>query len=224
MRNDATLLTFKELIIRASPEALDSLGTVLEGTLPNPPWERDREGEQRMTKPGMGSWRAAFVFNRSADEAAPAGSLSLILEGSEAHLANIVPLKNGQLTMAEYNAILDSFVSSGIAPLANKLGLAFDTTRADRPITHWVSEAAAKKLKAFSDTANRSTGAGHPSDYSRWLDFIVQAHKDSATLDAETLRRWLQEVERWPDYAASDLASQYDLGRDVLKKYQASQG
>ena len=139
MKNDATLLTFKELTIRASSEALDSLGTVLVGTLPNPPWERDLEAEQRMTKPGMGSWRAAFVFNRSADEAAPAGSLSLILEGSEAHLANIVPLKNGQLTMAEYNAILDSFVSSGLAPLANKLGLALDTSRADRPITYSTS-------------------------------------------------------------------------------------
>jgi hypothetical protein len=221
MTDFGSLLTFRDLDIEAPAPTLRQLGDQLETTLPATRWERDRKKEADMTAAISGADQA-IVFIRKPDADLPGGSLSLVVTADEARVGNVVPLKLGQLTMAEYNAILEDFLTSGLQPLAAKLGLRLQTTAGIRPITDWLSEAAAEKLRRFSVAANQSTGSSHPSDYKRWLSFIIQAHRDGCALNAPLLRRWLQEVEHWPEDQAASLASEYDFGRDLLKQLSSS--
>jgi hypothetical protein len=212
---------FRDLKISAPKAALARLGESLSAVLPSPPWARDPGREKEMEQAGAGL--PTLVFTRTQDARLPSASLSLVLDADTARVGNIVPMEYGQLSMAQYNSILEDFLTTGVQPLAGKLGLRADATLAVVPLTDLLSETAAKKLKLFSVAANKSTGSSHPADYKRWQDFIVQAHQDGCRLDAPLLRRWLQEVERWPEEQAAELASEYDFGRDLLRHLSNSE-
>jgi hypothetical protein len=214
-----SLETFRALEINGSTDAIAQLGTELEGALPSS-WSRDRAQEKDMRDSGTGP--EYLVFIRSKDSDHPAASLSLVIDGQTAIVGNIVPRQNGQLSMGQYNYILDEFLTSGVRPIERALNLKVSTTSASRPLTDWLSETAAEKLKVFSDVANKSSGSSHPADYRRWLDFIVQAHKDRCALDGALLRRWLCEAGHWPHEQAEQLAYEYTLGRDVLHRLAES--
>jgi hypothetical protein len=92
-------------------------------------------------------------------------------------------------------------------------------TSADQTIEDWTDLATASALKCFSSLANKSTGRSHPLDEERWLDFIIAAHRGGRPLDPEQLSRWLIQVERWSDYIAQDLASDYSMGMALLDRY-----
>jgi hypothetical protein len=206
------------LTISAPENTITQLGDELESALPPSTWTRDRAREKAMQGSGYSN---TVVFVRHEDDEQPSVSLSLVLSGGTASVGNIVPINYGQLSRAQYNAVLEDFITSGVQPLAQKLGLTVNATKASRPLTDWLSDSAAQKLKQFSAAANKSSGASHPADNQRWLEFIIQTHVDGCTLDASTLRRWLREVEHWPEEEAYDLASRYDFGRDLLKKFSA---
>lgn len=217
MTEPGTLLTFQDLDIEGPSEGLMPLAEQLEKVLPGKIWQRDPKKEEAMQSASDHSLRAV-VFNRTADDILPAASLSLVVSGGGARVGNIVPVKTGQLTMEQYNAILNDFVTVGIKPIAQALRLKPRLTSAYRQITDWLSAAAVKKLLQFSRAANKATGSAHPSDYKRWLAFILQTHQDRAELSAELLVRWLVEVERWPEETAHTLGSEYTFGLDLLEQ------
>ena len=214
-----TLRNYQDVTFNGQPGSLVSLGDRLEAVLPKDRWTRDKEKEGQWLASGTSG--VGLVFARSADQL-PAASVFVVLNAGEGRVSNVVPKETGQLSFDQYNDILADFVEQGLRIVAPELGIAVSVTKPDRPITDWLSEAAAEKLHAFSVLANKSTGAAHPSDSSRWLDFLVQAFRDMAALEAETLRRWLVEVELWPEEQADDLAAQYQFGRDLLSHYTKS--
>ena len=76
-----------------------------------------------------------------------------------------------------------------------------EISKRERPITHWTSQEAADALRMFSVGANKSTGSSHPSDQERWFQFLFAAYRAQGEFDPYLLRRWLEEVEKWPpDY------------------------
>jgi hypothetical protein len=81
----------------------------------------------------------------------------------------------------------------------------------------WMSEKSAKLLSKFSSCANKSTGASHPMDEERWLDFILEAYKDQRDAGSY-LSRWLIEAERWPEDVAYDLLLQYEFAMHLLAR------
>jgi hypothetical protein len=210
------LLNYQNVTFQGQQEGLASLGDELQAVLPVDRWAREKEKEEQW--PQRGTSGVGFVFARKQDKL-PAASVFVLVNDGEGSVSNIVPKETGKLSFDQYNNILADFLDQGLRVVAPKLGLALTVTQADRPITDWLSEPAAKKLQSFSKLANKSTGASHPSDNARWLDFISQAFRDKATLDAGTLRRWLIEVERWPEEQADGLAAQYDFGCDLLSYY-----
>jgi hypothetical protein len=90
-------------------------------------------------------------------------------------------------------------------------------TDAQADLDHWMSPATAAKLRAFSTCANKSTGAGHPSDRERWNEFVLSAYSEGSRMDAPTLRRWLVESDGWPSELADQLALEYEYGRELLR-------
>ena len=107
---------------------------------------------------------AWFAFTREAGEDEPKIGLSLAHERGRLHVPNIVPLDAGDLSIDQYNRILDEFedtVRTHVPP-DSELDVRVTSDRA--AITDWVSSDAADLLKYFSTLANMSTGAGHPLD------------------------------------------------------------
>jgi hypothetical protein len=123
-------------------------------------------------------------------------------------VSNVVPIQQGELGVAGYNAALADFESTVVSPIIRSSGIELV-----------LDSATSSALKRFSSLANKSTGRSHPLDEERWLDFIISAHRGGRPLDPEQLLRWLIEVERWSDDIAHDLASDYSMGMELLDRY-----
>jgi hypothetical protein len=209
----------KELTVRGDPVRFDAFIRDL-ATRAAPGWSRDQEREQELSSLSPRRW--AYVFKSSAQSDRVAVSLFLTTGRAELTVTNIVPQQPGSLTRAQYNAILDEFARLYVVPIAPRFGLEVDVTPDHLPITHWLSGEAARRLTLFSRAANKGTGSGHPSDFERWVAFLIQTHREAAPLDAPTLSRWLVEEEGWPEETASDLAVEFEFGRSLLNAYDAA--
>ena len=152
----------------------------------------------------------------------PSDDLSVAWYSGQVSIGNIVPETLGQLTIAEYNALLTDFYRTRFAPAAKKLGLQATLTDARRDLSEWISVGAVRQLQAFSNLANKGTGASHPNDQQRWQDFIIRVHGEGTRLPPEILQKWLIDELHWPEATAIELAVDFDGGMDLLKRYDAT--
>lgn len=151
---------------------------------------------------------------------------------------NIVPLVKNELTIDEYNAVLDLFYEEIVIPNKEKLqGIRVIGSESDvfDPLKY-ISKVALEKLNKFCNGANKSTGSSHPSDEERWFDFICQTVDDNQVFDYDTLYRFLIDENYWgkkdPSFMgvighfawdekhAEELASEYDNYVRFLKYYK----
>ena len=102
-------------------------------------------------------------------------------------------------------------------PASKEFQFDFRYTERQQTLTDWISEDAATALHTFSLAANKSTGAGHPSDRQRWFEFLSAVHENHTKLDTDLLGRWLVEVEDWPPEMAHDLVDKYQYSMDFLR-------
>ena len=152
-------------------------------------------------------------------------------------VGNIVPLRKNQLSIEEYNAVLDLFYEEIIVPNQSRLnGIKIVGPESDvfDPLKY-ISKEALKKLERFCNGANKSTGSSHPSDEERWFDFICQTVDDNQTFDFETIYRFLLDEDywgkkepgfigamghfAWDEEQAGELAAEYDNYVRLLKYY-----
>jgi hypothetical protein len=131
-------------------------------------------------------------------------------------VVNIRPDSGGQLSIEEYNHILDEFIEAA-TPIAHQHGLEAETVSAHTDLSRWASPTVIKALVAFSSTANRSTGHGHPMDYERWARFVILAHREGSSLDVSTLERYLVEELHWDDSMVDKLGTSYESSRKILE-------
>lgn len=153
-------------------------------------------------------------------------------------VGNIVPLKKNQLSIEEYNAVLDLFYNEIVAPNRDKMkGLEILGPESDvfDPLK-FISKEALKKLERFCNSANKTTGSSHPSDEERWFDFICQTVDDKQTFDYDTIFRFLMDEEywgkkepgflgamghfAWDEEHAGELATEYDNYVRILSYYK----
>lgn len=173
------------------------------------PWRVDLQRSSEVAH-SLGVTEDVILFRRDPTGHHPGAGLTLWATDDGYYVPNIVPLESGQLTFAQYNAILDDFVENIADPVASGVGFTVSKTRPRQAISDWVSSDATLKLGRFSGAANKSTGASHPSDERRWFDFIVAVHRSGDRLDASRLARWLHELEKWDEESAHDLAGDYE--------------
>lgn len=208
---------FRDLEILGPTKVLRDLIAALPATLPEN-WRRDAEAEGGFAEVA-GPDVEGFAFARTADGVAPATGILLMLEGDRLRVSNIVPLESGQISIRQYNAVLEEFAGLLGPELGRREALRLEMTGDEVAITEWVSPEAAKLLQSFSVLANMSTGSSHPSDFARWAAFIIRVHKDGSRLDPDNLQRWLVEVLDWPQEKADELALEYEFARAILEAY-----
>lgn len=156
----------------------------------------------------------------------------------EIKIVNIVPIQKNQLTIDEYNSVLEEFYQDIIIPyreLRPSVRIIGPTSELFEPL-NYISDTALKKLEVFCCAANKTTGSSHPCDEQRWFDFICQTVDDDRVFDFDTLYRFLMDKEYWGDnseaaysvmgkYAwdeehAYELASEYDQYVRILRYYK----
>jgi hypothetical protein len=181
------------------------------------PWKHGQDAEKDLSRMARGE--DIIVFQREADSRLPAAGLTLWAREAGYEITNIVPKKMGQLTYAQYNALLQEFDRSIAKPAASKTGFAVNVSAPRQTLEQWVSPEAAKALEAFSDAANKSTGSSHPLDQKRWLRFLILSHHSEKKVDGDRLRRWLIEVDGWDEDHALKLVIEYEFALDLLQAY-----
>ena len=153
-------------------------------------------------------------------------------------VGNIVPLSKNQLTIDEYNHVLDLFYTDIARPdceLHEKIKIVGPTSEQFDP-HNYITDEALKKLTLFCNTANKSTGSSHPSDEERWFDFICQTVDDNRVFDYDTLFKFLTDEDywgkkekgfigvmgrfAWDEEQAEKLASEYESYIRILQYYK----
>jgi hypothetical protein len=206
---------FRDLFLRGEPEQLRATMSEVERLL-SEGWSRDALAEGNL--PALAPWgEPTYCFACAQRQQRPAAVVFVTQkEAGLFYVPNVIPRDQRELSHDAYNDILAEFHDRYVRPAADRTGVRVELTDTQADLSSWLSPAAAQKLRGFSAAANRSTGASHPSDQDRWMDFIVAAHRDGSRLDAHTLRRWLTEVENWPPEVAQRLALEYEFGKEVL--------
>jgi hypothetical protein len=206
---------FRDLYIHGSGEQVAAMIAEVERS-PSGGWTRDSVAEARMRSIATDG-PATYCFSCTQEAGRPAAMVFLAeKEPGLYSVSNVVPQRQHQLSYREYNGILEEFCERLLRPPAERAGWRIELTATEADLRHWLSPGAAERLRRFSASANKSTGASHPSDRERWNDFVVAAHRDRGSLDSSTLRRWLIEVEGWPPEVADQLAIEYEYGRELL--------
>ena len=183
----------------------------------NDPWYYDPDRAAVIGRNAPGD--DILTFGRKASNDLRAAGLTLWSRDDDYYVPNIVPIEFGELSIAQYNAILADFIERIVRPVASQFDYQIDATEARQDLKDWTSVDAAKKLRVFSAAANKSTGASHPMDQRRWFDFIIAVHGCQKTIDTDYLIRWLHEIEGWDEESAHELAGQYETALSLLQHY-----
>ncbi|MCW3099454.1 MAG: hypothetical protein JWL77_5072 [Chthonomonadaceae bacterium] len=208
---------FQDLIISGHPDDLEKFRTELLHSSNG--WETfERNDEWTQEAPSSAQVRPFIAINVPKLSRLRSATLFLLLkdEGQSAFVGNIVP-DSDSLSPEEYNAILKSFFEECIQPHKDHLHLQCLFSSEFVFIEDTLSPENLALLRNFEIMANKSTGASHPNDYSRWINFIVASVRDKERLDTELLRIWLMD-QGFPPYIASDLVQQYKFGFDLIEK------
>lgn len=217
--NKSKLEVFQDLHLRcrsADSTIRETVLTHMQGS-----WHHDTAREQEIRKSIIRDEDIIVIYRDPVDGIDGAG-LVLWSEPSGYRVANIVPQTVGELSIGEYNSILQDFVATIARPASAPGQFDVDLTVAEQSIDDWLGAAAAAALTRFSGAANKSTGASHPNDRARWFAFLFAAHRARARLDSGQLARWMIEVEGWTEETAYGLARDYEYSLDLLVEYDRS--
>lgn len=216
MVESSSIEVFQDLTIWSGHRGLDEIRSALIAQSVSP-WRHAPEREKAMDQQAAGSLEF-IAFERDEDDVAPAVGLVLWRRPDCYQVSNIVPREYGRLTYSQYNSALNDFYELIALPVIAVLSLRADLTKSRQSLEDWASPVTADKLLAFSKCANKSTGASHPYDRERWLDFIISAHKEKSAVGGY-LDRWLIEAEHWPEDIAISLVSDFEFAIDLLDHY-----
>lgn len=214
-----TLELFQDLNLRTRSADVSIRDAILKQV--KTPWTHDPKREE-LASDVRRRGEDVIAFIREPFNGIGESALMLWQEDDGYRVSNIVPKKSGELGIKRYNAILQDFVERVAKPAAADAGFVIDLTPEFQRLEAWVGDEVSTKLRRFSSAANKSTGASHPMDQTRWFEFIIAAHKRSVRLDPSRLARWLSEVDGWPQDTANELAMDYEFARDLLEKYDGA--
>lgn len=182
------------------------------------PWFHDLEAEARTIGPTLSDEEKMLVFTCEENESSPAAKLTLWPdEPGEYRVTNVIPTVTFSLTEREYNSVLRQFIGQVLGEV--KGVASYRLSQPSEGPEDWTSPAASSALWTFSQCANKSSAAAHPSDGDRWQKFIVLAHRSKKRPDPSLLRRWLAQGAGWPLDVAHELSLQYEFGLELLGTY-----
>jgi hypothetical protein len=205
---------FRELCIHGTSDQVAAMMQNVEKSL-TAGWNRNAGMEDSFQR--INPQETVYCFTCCEEESRPQATLFLTeKEPGLVQVSNVVPEVTPPLTYDEYNAILEEFNARFIQPAAQKAGVTVQLTSPWADLEDWMSPLAATKLRFFARAAHKSTGSSHPSDQTRWFDFLLTAHRDGCTLSSGNLMRWLVEEANWSSEVASRMAGEYEVCREFL--------
>jgi hypothetical protein len=135
-------------------------------------------------------------------------------------VSNLLSKGRGQWPDREFNAVLRDFYNKSL-PAAKALGVSVELRDKSVPIQKFLSERAWRRLRSFSECANRDVL--HPSDTEQWSAFLALAYLDRTELTSERLRDWLTKEQGWPGDSAYELMNRFEDGMELLAVYDQAQ-
>ena len=158
---------FRELYFRGNPDQLQNFTNDIRKYVASD-WEYGRSDRYGS------SWIYFDYSGDKVDNARVCISTGEYIQQCELKVNNIVPMEKNQLSIEEYNAVLQKFYEDIIIPYTASNREVYITEPSSdefNPLTV-ISHEALRKLEAFCNGANKSTGSSHPCDQERWFDFI----------------------------------------------------
>ena len=212
---------FKDLEIEGGPESLKKCMEIIGKSLKGD-WARDNKKEENYLKDmgGITNTKELFCVSCPKGERYPAATIWLFRDDGCIEVGNIVPTTVGQITAEEYNHIVDDFYNKFVKDAVDFTGVSLVVRGGKVDAGKLFGPSVAQALKFFSVAANKSTGSSHPCDMERWLDFIILTHLNDKKISTTHLRDWLI-GEGWSDEVASDLISEYEFAKYLLRAYDA---
>lgn len=213
---------FKDLSILGDPNSVKTFFEQIYNKLPRD-WEKSKQADK------LKDYLSITYSGRLLPKAMVSLNYSHQQEKECLEIGNIVPVDKSQLTMDEYNKILDLFLSEVVIPYCEKdKHLKYDVSKTDifDPLVY-ISNLSLNKLITFCKEANKKTGSVHPSDKKLWFDFICQTVKDDRIFPSDLLKPFLmdtdywekKETKSWEEKIAEELTSQYEICVDILKYF-----
>ncbi len=182
-----------------------------------------------------------FDFVGSEVEKSTVFLLGSEYEGRECvKVVNIIPIVADELSIEQYNGVLQKFYNDVVKPAQND-GRLMDVVGPTSDVfspTDYISKFALCKLERFCNAANKTTGTSHPSDKELWFDFVCQTVDDGKMFDVDLLSEFLADESywgrrennmivsgrfAWDINMADKLADEYEKLCDVLKYYKNKQ-
>ncbi len=137
---------FRDLILRGDSDQLAATVSEIEHTL-NGCWTRDKAEEMRIQS--LANQEPIYCF-RGNEKGRPAATIFLRQkEPGTLFVSNVVPRNQYQLSLGEYNGILEDFFEVYVRPAADRMGARAELTAAEAELKHWLPAAAAEKLRSF---------------------------------------------------------------------------
>ena len=195
--------TYKELFIIDRDEFLSYISTRHESDY----WNRSIETEEKFKSNFMDE---QYCFKYIGVDF----TTSLLWIGKkeeQLYVTNIVPDEVGQLSIDEYNDLLNSWKNDYLDDFTGKLNM----TKDEVSLIDFVDESIVKKLEIFSHAANKSTGHSHPSDEKRWFDFICTCVIHKSKIKEDLLMSELKSL-GWDETSAYKLTIDFEYGYNAM--------
>lgn len=210
---------FRDLIIRGGDEkSRRALLVKIKDAIPED-WELKKDLIESYSK-STSKNDDDVICVKSPEDDKPVGLVWLGIWQDTIHVRNIIPADREGLKYDNYNKIIERFSKECVEP---NVGKDFDLKLTSNEYT--LEEEAGKEtaalLENWAKTCNPSTLNSHPSDFERWAEFIISAHKTGSKLSPETLKRWFFEEQGWDRNFEKiyDLVLDYEYALRLLEVY-----
>ena len=208
---------FRDLHLRFPDGRTKEFFEALDTSLPKG-WRREHEAEERAREMSL---RDSEYYYYACDKKAPREAAMIAIYRKDAqtyHVTNVVPQSVNELKQGQYNPIFPEFYEDVLPKVKTDVPVSFLLGSDNLRLEDLMPPEVFRSLRAFSSGANRSTRTSHPSDQRSWFAFIVGLHRSgkAESLDATVLRRWFEEVGKWPSESALELAIQYERAIALL--------
>lgn len=210
---------FNNIYIKGTVSELESLLVEIRDNLPEK-WVY-KETYTRNYTAHYGEFETKIICVESPKINHIQGLIWLRIYKGDLTVINIVPIKPGNLEYAEYNTILDAFYKECILPHAVKKSVKIEYHDAGIDVISLAGSETFIAMNNWEALCNNSTGNTHPSDFERWVEFVVIAHKNNSKLTAEIFGRWLTEEKGWNGEMdiTLRLILEYEYSRKLLEEY-----
>ena len=202
---DDAVPRLQDLRLTPVADGLDALRDRLVQSLAAPWSDPGVDDAAEQARPELWSW---FQLERAATPGLDAVRIVLrrMDADGELKLTNLLPARgNGRIEREAYNRVVRDFRDAVVRPLEREGVVRAQLSDDAESFAAWVGEEGLRALVHFSLIANKSTGAAHPRDEERWIDFLLHALPARRPGFAEALEQVLVR-NGWSEDAASELA------------------